>query len=92
MDARELSITADLAYLDITEEEANTLRSEVGRLVSYFERMNEVDVSNLEPTTHALLTENRTRPDKVRESSSGDEMLENAPDLEDRFIVIPNVL
>ena len=92
MDAKELAVTADLAYLDMAEEETAKLNAAVDQLVSYFEKMNEVDVSDLEPTTHALLAENRTRADKVRESSFSDEMLENAPDLEDRFIVIPNVL
>ena len=92
MDTHELAITADLAYLDMEEEERVKLSNGVEQLVSYFEKMNEVDVSELEPTTHTLLAENRTRPDRVRESSLSDEMLENAPDLEDRFIVIPNVL
>lgn len=92
MDAQELAVTADLAYLDMAEEETDKLMAAVDQLVAYFEKMNEVDVSDLEPTTHALLAENRTRPDKVRESSFADDMLENAPDLEDRFVVIPNVL
>lgn len=92
MDAQELAVTADLAYLDMAEEETDKLTAAVDQLVAYFEKMNEVDVSDLEPTTHALLAENRTRPDTVRESSFSDDMLENAPDLEDRFVVIPNVL
>ncbi|MFW6214833.1 MAG: Asp-tRNA(Asn)/Glu-tRNA(Gln) amidotransferase subunit GatC [Alkalispirochaetaceae bacterium] len=92
MDAQELAVTADLAYLDMAEGETDKLIAAVDQLVSYFEKMNEVDVSDLEPTTHALLAENRTRPDKVRESAFSDDMLENAPDLEGRFIVIPNVL
>ncbi|MFW5811524.1 MAG: Asp-tRNA(Asn)/Glu-tRNA(Gln) amidotransferase subunit GatC [Alkalispirochaetaceae bacterium] len=92
MDAQELAVTADLAYLDMAEGETDKLIAAVDQLVSYFEKMNEVDVSDLEPTTHALLAENRTRPDKVRESAFSDDVLENAPDLEGRFIVIPNVL
>jgi aspartyl-tRNA(Asn)/glutamyl-tRNA(Gln) amidotransferase subunit C len=49
-------------------------------------------VGGLAPTTHALLRENRLRPDVGIDPFDSDTLLGNAPEREERFIVIPNVL
>lgn len=93
MEKDDLTVTASLARLELDEAEAQKLGEEVSRMLSYFEKMNEVDVEGLEPTTHALQKENRLRPDRrLPNEAQPDELLECAPDLEDRFILIPNVL
>jgi aspartyl-tRNA(Asn)/glutamyl-tRNA(Gln) amidotransferase subunit C len=92
MDKKELYITASLAQLELNEVEAEALSKAVDEMLVYFSRMREIEVDDLEPTTHALLTQNRLRPDQVEESSLADRLVENAPETEDRFIVIPNVL
>ncbi len=96
MDTRELYTTASLAQLSLTETEAEKLSREVSRMLDYFARMREIDVDSLEPTTHTFSKVNRLRKD-VKEngerlSHMADSLLDNAPELEDRFIVIPNVL
>ncbi len=92
MEKEELYTTAYMARLKITEEEAEKLKGAFSQMVEYFDKMKEVDVSNLEPTTHALLKSNRVRKDVVKENNKTDTILDNAPELEDRFIVTPNVL
>jgi aspartyl-tRNA(Asn)/glutamyl-tRNA(Gln) amidotransferase subunit C len=93
MDRSELDLTAELALLEITHEERELLGQSVDRLLEYFSVMDAVDVSGLEPTTHALQEGNRLRPDLPgAQDEVADELLEQAPDLEDRFIAIPNVL
>jgi aspartyl-tRNA(Asn)/glutamyl-tRNA(Gln) amidotransferase subunit C len=93
MDRSELDVTAELALLEITDDERDLLEQSVERLLEYFSIMEAVDVSALDPTTHALQEGNRLRPDLPRvQDDIADEILEQAPDLEDRFIAIPNVL
>jgi aspartyl-tRNA(Asn)/glutamyl-tRNA(Gln) amidotransferase subunit C len=92
MDKSELKITAGLAFLDLTDDEYKTLGAEVEKILDYFSKMMEIDVSGLAPTTHALLEKNRLRGDAQKSGGPADSLLENAPELEDRFIVIPNVL
>lgn len=98
MDLSELRTTAELAQLELDEAELERLGTAVEQMVVYFSKMSEIDVDSLSPTTHALLSRNRTRSDQVladepdRRRSTPDQLLENATDLEDRFIVIPNVL
>ena len=91
MDAKELFDTADLALIDLSEEDAEKLEPAVSDMLEYFARMDELDVDHLEPTTHALLKHNRTRED-VSSPQDAETLLENAPELEDRFVAIPNVL
>ena len=92
MDKSELSVTADLAHIELKDEEFESLGKAVDQMIEYFSLMNEIDVEGLEPTTHALLTRNRLRADVLASENISDRLLENAPELEDRFIVIPNVL
>ena len=91
MNRDELSVTAELAQLDLSEEQAQRLGQEVEQMIEYFRAMQQVDVSALEPTTHVLLKDNRTRSDRQRQNDP-DALLENAPEAEDRLYVIPNVL
>jgi aspartyl-tRNA(Asn)/glutamyl-tRNA(Gln) amidotransferase subunit C len=92
MDAEELSATARMARLTLTDSEVEKLRAAVERMLQYFSLMREVDVDGLAPTTHALLRENRLREDREDGRNLSDELIENAPEREERFIVIPNVL
>lgn len=93
MDRTELDITAELALIELTDDEREQLERGVAQLLDYFSVMDRVNVAGLEPTTHALQERNRLRADAPRpDDSVADDILEQAPDLEDRFIAIPNVL
>jgi len=93
MEKNDLYITAQMARLELSETEALELEEAVSQMLEYFEKMKEVDVTDLEPTTHALLKDNRLRKDEPADKKSKPkDILKNAPELEDRFIVIPNVL
>ena len=92
MDISELHVTAELAQIELTESETAGLADAVAQMVDYFALLQEIEVDNLPPTTHALLTRNRLRPDVVNPTNVSDKLLDNAPELEDRFVVIPNVL
>lgn len=106
MEAEELQVTAQLARLRISTAEVEKLRLAVERMLAYCSHMASLPVDDLEPTTHALLTSNRLRADgdaadrAARSPSAGgsvsvpadDSLLANAPEREDRFILIPNVL
>ena len=88
----ELQVTARLAQLALGEAEIESLEQGITQMLEYFEMMEEVDISGLEPTTHALLKQNRTREDAAVASNTPDALLDQAPEQEDRYITIPNVL
>lgn len=92
MDPSELKTTADMAMIDLDDAGLADLEGAVSRMLEYFSVMAAADVENVEPTTHALITGNRTRADEPGGESMADELLEQSPDLEDRLVAIPNVL
>ena len=85
-------LTAELARLELDDAEAERLSAEAERMRELFERMSRADVEGLEPTTHALISENRTRPDRAASFEAVDRLLDASPELEDEFFLIPNVL
>lgn len=85
-------MTARMARLTLSDEENTKLGAAVEQMLEHFSHMKEIDVEGLPPTTHALLKENRLREDVEDHAEASDTLLENAPEREERFIVIPNVL
>jgi aspartyl-tRNA(Asn)/glutamyl-tRNA(Gln) amidotransferase subunit C len=92
MDASELTVTARMARLTLSPGEQEKLGAAVEQMLAHFSHMKEIDVQGLAPTTHALLRENRLREDVESRIDVTEKLLENAPEREERFIVIPNVL
>lgn len=92
MDTSELTTTIDMAMLELDESQIASLEGAVAQMLEHFALMAQIDVEGVEPTTHALVTDNRLRPDAARTLVDPDTLLENAPDLEDRLVAIPNVL
>jgi aspartyl-tRNA(Asn)/glutamyl-tRNA(Gln) amidotransferase subunit C len=93
MNKEDLYTTAALAGLSLSEREEETVGAAFEEMLRYFEVMKDIDVEGLEPTTHALVKDNRVRNDEIiRDTVQTDKLLENAPELDDRFITIPSVL
>ena len=78
--------------LELDDDHIAALEGAVQQMLIYFSTMSSIDVGNVEPTTHAVVTSNRVRVDTTDRSIEPDSLLENAEDLENRFIAIPNVL
>ena len=92
MDASELKTTVDMAMLELDDAQIAAFEGAVEQMLEYFAVMASVDVDHLPPTTHASGNTHRVRPDILRSGTDPDTLLENAPDLEDRLIAVPNVL
>jgi aspartyl-tRNA(Asn)/glutamyl-tRNA(Gln) amidotransferase subunit C len=91
MERTELDITAQLARLELSEEEIQRFEKAVFQMLEYFSKMREFDVEGLPPTVQ-MTENNRTRVDGAIANEDTAGLLCNAPELEDRFIIIPNVL
>lgn len=93
MDIEELRTTANLAMMELHESEVARLSDAVSSMLDYFSVMQQVDVSGLEPTTHALVEGNTVREDTENNNPINPEnLVHRAPDNDNNHIVIPNVL
>ena len=71
---------ARLARLRLNDEEVERMASELSGILDHVERISELDLDGVEPTSHVIALENVLRPDEPRPSWDRDEMLERAPD------------
>lgn len=86
----EVAHVAKLALLDLSNEEIDRFTVQLGDVISTAHEMNELDLDGVEPTHHPLGFTNVTRPDEVTPSLDRQEVLDQAPDVEDfRFKVPP---
>jgi aspartyl-tRNA(Asn)/glutamyl-tRNA(Gln) amidotransferase subunit C len=80
IDREQVLHVATLARLELTDEEIERMAGELSGILDHVDRISELDLESVEPTTHVIALENVLRPDKPRPSWGHDEMLERAPD------------
>lgn len=84
---------AKLSQLTLTEEEIERYQQELGSILDYFERLNEVDVEGLEPTYQVSGLKNVMRPDSVvLQQATPDELLKRVPKTEGRYIKVGRMI
>lgn len=82
---------AKLARLAIPEEKLPDFTTKLEGILEYVAILNEVDVTNVEPTSHALKMSNVLREDVVRSGLPLEAVLRNAPDKDGPFFKVPKV-
>jgi aspartyl-tRNA(Asn)/glutamyl-tRNA(Gln) amidotransferase subunit C len=83
---------ADLARLQLTDEERDVLQAQLDEIVAYVDQLAELDVDGIEPTAHAAAMTNVLRPDEAVRCALRDAFLDNAPQTGDGLIVTPKVV
>ena len=71
---------ARLARLRLTDDELERMSGELSAILEHVERINELDLDGVAPTSHVVDVENVLRPDEPRPSLPRERALENAPD------------
>lgn len=88
----DIKYVAHLARIALTPDEEKKLSAQLGNILGYIEKLKELDVSNVEPTAHAVPLINVTRADEVRESLSNEEALQNAPAKANGLFMVPKIV
>ena len=82
-----------LALLDLSEEEKEKLSKQLSDIISYFKKLNDLDTSDVKPTTHAIEgLKNVFREDIPWKSLSNEEALRNAEHKKDGYFKAPRIL
>jgi len=89
---KEVERVAALARLEFTRAEKEKLTHQLNQILSYIEKLNEIDTTNVEPLSQVIELENVFRDDKVRPSLPREELLKNAPDKTEKFFKVPKVI
>ena len=80
IDREQVLHVARLARLTLGDEEIDRMAGELSGILEHVDRISELELDDVEPTSHVIALENVLRPDEPRPSWSRDEMLERAPD------------
>jgi aspartyl-tRNA(Asn)/glutamyl-tRNA(Gln) amidotransferase subunit C len=83
---------AYLARLQLNESDKAAFLKDLNQILTYVEKINELDTASVEPTSHVLPLRNVFRNDEMKPSPAKQEMLQNAPDEQDGFFKVPPVL
>ena len=91
---QEIQGIAKLARLDLTEAELEKYGGQLSAVLSYINRLKEVDVKGVEPTAQVTGLENVLREDEVKnwDKKEIEEALKDAPEREGRFIKVKRVI
>ncbi len=81
-----------LARLELDESSVERFTRELDAILTYIEKLNELDTRAVPPTSHPLPMENVFRADVVKPSLSVDEALANAPEREDGCFKTPPII
>ena len=87
---------AELAYLDLSEPELETYRKQVGEILEYIGKLNELDTASVEPMAQ-VLADDQTADATLREDlevpcHAAAELLKQAPDPEPPYFRVPKVI
>lgn len=88
----DIDYVAKLARLELSAEEKARFAAQLGDILAYFEKINAVDVSGVEPMAHAFPVFNVLDEDVARPGFTAAEALRNAPATRDNQVLVPKVV
>lgn len=88
----EVRKVALLARLELTDDEIELQGKRLNQLLDQFAKLQELDVTGVEPTSHSFPVYNVMREDRSRPSLSREEVLQNAPEAQDGCFLVPRIL
>jgi aspartyl-tRNA(Asn)/glutamyl-tRNA(Gln) amidotransferase subunit C len=88
----DIQYVAHLARLQLSPDEQQRLGAQLGNILNYIQKLQELDVSRVEPTAHAVPLVNVTRPDEVRPSLPHEDAMRNAPAQANGLFVVPKIV
>lgn len=90
--SKEVEHVATLARLKLEPDEVSNFTDQMDAIISYVDKLSELNTDGIVPTSHAVPMENAFRTDDVRQAIGTENALANAPDRVDGFFRVPKVI
>ncbi len=81
-----------LAKLELSQEEKEQAKEDMEKMLSYIEKMNELDTEGIEPMSHVFPVKNVFREDEVQNGDGHEDCLKNAPVVENGGFEVPKTI
>ena len=89
---KDVEHVARLARLELAPEDKERMQRELDGILAYIDKLSALDVSNVEPTSHAVLEGQSLRPDELKPSLDPEKGLKNAPSSVGTSFAVPKVI
>ena len=89
---KDVEYVAKLARLRLSDEEKDEFAVQLNDILTYMDKLNELDTKDVEPTSHVIPVKNVLRADDVGESLPREPSLGNAPEREKGFYKVPRII
>lgn len=83
---------AHLARLKFDSAEKEAIKKDLQRMIEFADKLNELDLENVEPLLHMSEEVNVLREDEIKGSVSREEALKNASEHDEKFFKVPKVI
>ena len=90
IDREQVLHVARLARLRLSDDEVERMSSELSTILDHIEKIGELDLDDVEPTSHVVEVENVLRPDEPRPSWPRERVVEQAPDAAEGGFRVPS--
>jgi aspartyl-tRNA(Asn)/glutamyl-tRNA(Gln) amidotransferase subunit C len=90
IDRSEVLHVARLARLELSEEEVERMTGELSKVLDHIDKISELDLEGVAPTSHVVEVTDALRADEPRPSLPRDEILAAAPEVADGGFVVPS--
>ena len=92
IDKDKIKHTAKLARISLDEKKINDLSKDLSNIFKFIEKLNKANTENVKPLSSILDHSLRSREDKVNDGNIRDQILENAPNKNEDFFIVPKVI
>ncbi len=92
VDRDTVAAIARLARIRVSAEQQDALAGELSNILGWIEQLGELDTDGVEPMTSVVAIELPMRPDEVTDGDRRDQVLDNAPEANGEFFVVPKVV
>jgi aspartyl-tRNA(Asn)/glutamyl-tRNA(Gln) amidotransferase subunit C len=92
VDAKTVRRIAHLARIAVTDAEVPHLQGELNAMLAFVEQLSEVNVEGVEPMTSVTPMQMKKRADVVDDGEIADQVIANAPAVQDHFFLVPKVV
>lgn len=91
-DKKSLLKLGKLARISISDDKLNNLSKDLNSILEFVDQLKEIKTDQVDPTSNSLNQKLEVRDDKVDTKNSAEDILENAPEKEMDFFVVPKVI
>ena len=92
IDLKTVKKISKLARISIDDQKAKKLESDLNSIFEFIEKLNQLDTSKSEPLTSVVDTKLQLRKDEIKSQNIRDQILQNSPDDNKDFFVVPKVI